>query len=174
CGDGVGSLGTVTLGCTSRRDYLRGILLEGLGEEVRLGENPFRVGVVASTDTHNGTPGAVAEESWVGHRGTDDGLPADRLGEGQFYRGGWRFSPGGLAAVWAEENSRPAIFDALRRREVYGTSGPRIAVRFFGGFDLANDLCTDPDMVETAYRSGAPMGSALPASPASGAPHFLV
>jgi hypothetical protein len=174
CGDGTGSLGTITLGCTSRRDYLRGILLEGMGEDLRLGENPFRVGVVGSTDTHNGTPGAVAEETFIGNRGTDDGLPADRLGEGQFYRGGWRFSPGGLTAVWAEENARPAIFDALRRREVYGTSGPRLAVRLFAGFGLAADLCTDPDMVEKGYAGGVPMGGVLGSPPAGAAPSFLV
>ena len=172
CGDGVGSFGTITLGCASRRDYLRGILLEGLAEDARIGENPFRVGVVASTDTHNGTPGAVAEDTWVGHRGTDDGTPADRLGEGQFYRGGWRFSPGGLAAVWAEENTRPALFDALRRRETYGTSGPRLTVRLFGGVGLASDLCSDPDMVEHAYATGVPMGGVIGAG--GGAPSFLV
>jgi len=172
CGDGTGVFGTITLGCSSRRDYLRGALLEGMKEDVRLGENPFRLGVVGSTDTHNGTPGAAAEETFIGNRGTDDGSVADRLGEGQFYRGGWRYSPGGLTGVWAEENSRPAIFDALRRREVFGTSGPRIAVRMFGGFGLAPDLCTDPAMVEKAYAQGVPMGSLLGAP--TGAPSFLV
>jgi hypothetical protein len=172
CGDGTGVGGTITIGCASRRDYLRGILLEGMGEDLRLGENPFRVGVVASTDTHNGTPGAVAEDTFIGNRGTDDATPADRLGEGQFYKGGWRFSAGGLTAVWAEENSRGAIFDALRRREVYGTSGPRIAVRAFGGYGLSPDLCTDPEMIERAYAEGVPMGSVLGGG--TGAPSFLV
>jgi hypothetical protein len=171
CGDGVGTFGTITSGCTSRRDYLRGILLEGMLEDVRIGANPFRTGVIASTDTHNGTPGAVAEDGWIGHRGTDDGLLADRIGEGQFYRGGWRFSAGGLAAVWAEENSRPAIFDALRRRETYGTSGPRMAVRFFGGTGLIADLCTDPQMVEKAYAAAVPMGGILGGTTA---PTFLL
>src|SRR4029077_9376997 len=172
CGDGTGSGGTITAGCTSGRDYVRGALLEGLLEDARLGGNPFRRGMIASTDTHNGTPGGVMEDRFLGNRGMDDGTPATRLGEGQFYLGGWRFSPGGLAAVWAEENSRPAIFDALRRREVYGTSGPRMTVRLFGGVGLASDLCSDPAMLEHAYAGGVPMGGLLGA--ASGAPSFLV
>jgi hypothetical protein len=175
CGDGTGAFGTITLGCVSRRDFVRGALLEGLKEDQRLGTNPLRLGIVASTDTHNGTPGAVTEDSFLGHRGTDDGTPAARLGEGQFYLGGYRFSPGGLAAVWAEENSRPALFDALRRREVYGTSGPRITVRFFGGWSLGSGLCGDPNLVETAYLQGVPMGGFLAVAPSgAGAPSFLV
>ena len=100
------------------RDFVRGALLDGLRESERIGVNPFRLGIIASTDTHNGTPGAVAERSFLGHRGLDDDTPALQLGHGGLTPGGLEFSPGGLAAVWAEENSRPAIFDALRRREV--------------------------------------------------------
>ena len=70
---------------------------------------------------YNGTPGAVAEDAFIGHRGTDDDTAAKQLGRGNLTPGGVEFSPGGLTAVWAEENSRPALFAALKRREVYGT-----------------------------------------------------
>lgn len=173
CGDGTGFGGTITTGCLSRRDFLRGALLEGMREQQRIGVNPLRLGVIASTDTHNGTPGAVSEDGYLGHRGTDDGTPAALLGDGQFYPGGWRFSPGGLVGVWAEENSRPALFDALRRRETFGTSGPRIAVRLFGGWDLPAGSCSDPQMLDVAYAEGVPMGGTLGAGPGS-APRFLV
>ena len=153
CGDGTGHGGTSRLGCYSMRDFVRGALLEGLRESERIGVNPFRLGIIASTDTHNGTPGAVREDRFIGHRGLDDDTPALQLGRGGLTPGGLEFSPGGLAAVWAEENSRPAIFDALRRREVYGTSGPRLAVRFFGGWQLPDDLCAHPDLVGEATCS---------------------
>ncbi len=175
CGDGTGIGGTITSGCVSRRDFVRGALLEGLKEAERIGINPLRLGIVASTDTHNGTPGAVEERSFIGHRGEDDDTPAKRLGPGQFYLGGNLFSGGGLVGVWAEENSRSSIFDALRRREVFGTSGPRIAVRFFGGWNLAPGLCADPNLVQTAYDAGVPMGGFLPAPPSGAvAPTFVV
>jgi len=172
CGDGTGSLGSANYGCYSRRDFLRGILLEGLKEEARIGENPYRLGVIASTDTHNGTPGRVAEDEFGGHRGTDDDTPQKQLGPGVITAGGIAYDPGGLAGVWAEENSRDAIFDALRRRETFGTSGPRIAVRLFAGADLPSDLCEDPEMVRHAYDRGTPMGGTLPATDAP--PRILV
>src|SRR6185295_2164178 len=130
CGDGIGSSGTITAGCVSRRDFVRGVLLEGLRVSQQVGVNPFRLGVIGSTDTHNGTPGATDEDAFIGHRGTDDDTPAKQLGTGLLYPGGIIFDPGGLAGVWAEENSRSSLFDALRRREVFGTSGTRITVRF--------------------------------------------
>ncbi|MFN8542944.1 MAG: DUF3604 domain-containing protein [Candidatus Binatia bacterium] len=175
CGDGTGAGGTITIGCVSRHDYLRGALLSGLQERERLGINPLRLGVIASTDTHNGTPGATEERTFIGHRGTDDDTPAKQLGPGEFYPGGILYSPGGLVGVWAEENSRARLFDALRRREVFGTSGTRLSVRLFGGWGLAPSLCGAPDMLRSAYAQGAPMGSVLPA-PSAGqtAPTFLV
>ncbi len=175
CGDGTGTGGTARIGCYSRRDFVRGILLTGLQEDERLGVNPYRLGVIASTDTHNGTPGNVEEDRFVGHRGTDDDTPEKQLGHGALTPGGIIFGPGGLAGVWAEENTRPSLFDALRRREVFGTSGPRITVRFFGGWDMPAGLCSDPSMVATAYAAGVPMGSDLPVPPAgTGAPTFLL
>ncbi len=174
CVEGTGAGGTGNGGCVSRRDFLRGILLSGLAEEERLGVNPYALGVIASTDTHLGTPGAVEEDSFRGHRGDIDDEPAERL-QPDGNRAGTRFNPGGLAGVWAEENSRPSLFAALRRREVFGTSGPRIPVRFFGGWSFGPDLCGDPQLIDKAYRDGVPMGSVLPASADTlDAPRFVV
>ena len=173
CGDAVGGGGVARTGCFSRLDFVRNVLLAGISEDERLGVNPYRLGIIASTDTHNGTPGAVEEATFQGHRGTDDATPATQLGNGVLTPGGIQFSPGGIVGVWAEENSRPSIFDALRRREVFGTSGPRIAVRFFGGWNLPAGLCTDPDMLTDAYAAGVPMGSVLD-PPTAAAPSFLI
>ena len=84
-------------------------------------------------------------------------------------------NPGGLAGVWAEENSRDAIFDAMKRKETFGTSGPRITARFFGGWDYPEDLCGDPELVSKGYTGGVPMGGDLPPPPsAEAAPVFVV
>jgi len=172
CGDSTGVGGVTRLGCFSSLDFVRGALLAGLAENERLGVNPYRLGIIASTDTHNGTPGLTDERDFVGHRGTDDDTAAKRLGNGSLTPGGIEFSGGGLTAVWAEENSRPSLFAALRRREVYGTSGPRLTVRFFGAPSLPADLCSDPNLVSKAYAAGVPMGSVLPKL--GTAPSFVV
>jgi hypothetical protein len=175
CGDGTGTGGAAHGGCRSRLDYARSVLLAGLAEQQRLGQNPYPLGMIASTDTHNGTPGAVAEDRFVGHRGIDDDTPAKQLGPGVLTIGGIVFGPGGIVGAWAEENTRASLFDALRRREVFGTSGPRIAVRFFGGWDLPVNLCHDSRMLETAYDRGVPMGRVLPSRrPGTSVPRFLV
>jgi hypothetical protein len=175
CGDGTGQTGAAGQGCVSRLDYVRGALLAGLKEEERLGVNPYRLGIIASTDTHNGTPGATEESTFIGHRGTDDDTPAKQLGTGVLTDGGLIFGPGGLTGVWAEENSRPSIFDALRRKEVFGTSGTRIAVRFFGGWSYANKLCGDPDLIRKGYADGVPMGGVLAPGPTGAtAPTFVI
>jgi len=175
CGDGTGQLGTGGTGCLSRLDFVRGVLLAGLQEQTRLGVNPYRLGIIASTDTHNGTPGATTEATWMGHRGTDDDTPAKQLGPGVLTLGGAIFNPGGLVGVWAEENSRPSVFDALRRREVFGTSGTRLSVRLFGGWNLPASLCEDPQMLEKAYARAVPMGGTLAPLPSSPTvPSFVV
>ncbi len=173
CGDGVGSNGMIGSGCISRRDNLRGALLEGLGERLRIGENPFKLGFIASTDTHNGTPGLVDEQGYVGHVGREEGDALARLtGE---VPAGPRNGPGGLVAVWAEERSRGAIFDGMRRRETYGTSGPRITVRAFGGWGLPEDLCQRGDLVAIGYAQGVPMGGDLSEAPGEeAAPRIVV
>lgn len=173
CMDGTGSQGMVNGGCVSRVDFVRGILLAGLQEHTRLGVNPYKLGLMASTDTHNGTPGAVLETGYQGHFGVNEATPVGRLTG--VAPGGPKDSGGGLIAVWAEENSRGALFDAMRRRETYGTSGPRMAVRMFGGWSYPADLCASADLVETGYADGVPMGGDLPERPeGAGAPTFVV
>lgn len=174
CRDNKGNLGSALSGCMSRHDFARGILASGFKEAERIGVNPFQLGFIGSSDTHNGTPGLVAEEGFRGHRGTDDGTNELLLGTGALTPGGVYFNPGGLAGVWAEENSRDAIFDALRRREVFATSGPRIVPRFFGGWDLPENLCDDANLVRRGYDAGVPMGGVLPGSSADTAPRFVV
>jgi hypothetical protein len=83
------------------------------------------------------------------------------------------FNPGGLAVLWAEENSREALFDALRRRETYGTSGPRVVVRFFGGWSYPSDMCDRADAIATGYDGGVPMGGELGPGPDGAAPMFF-
>ena len=160
--------------------FARATLNTGLAQRHRLGINPYKHGFIASTDSHLGAAGSVLESAdYPGHGGagasgrdTLASLPDDL-----------EFNPGGLAAVWAEENSRDSLFAALWRREVYGTSGPRIQLRFFGGwrYDDAVDgeegLCGQRDFALRAYRDGVAMGGDLP-SPGAGladaAPRFAV
>jgi len=173
CGEETGTGGMISSGCTSWRDYLHGVLVAGLQDEARLGVNPYRLGVIASTDTHSGAPGMVAEKDWPGHLGNAEVEPAQRLADTSLANpGGVLDSPGGLVAVWAEENTRASVFAALQRREVYGTSGPRITVRFFGGADIAEDICDAADLVSTADAAGVPMGGTLPN--AGNTPRFVV
>jgi len=175
CGDGAGFGGVIGIGCISRLDYVRNVLLEGLAEEERLGVNPYRLGIIASTDTHNATPGMVAEDFYPGHWGTKEDTPEERLGADGVTHQGVIANPGGLTAVWAMENSRDAIFEAFHKRETYATSGPRIVVRFFGGWDYPETMCEDPDFAAVGYRKGVPMGGTLPQRPESAhAPRFAV
>lgn len=155
-----------------RMDFVRTALAEGLLIAEQLGENPYELGIIASTDTHLGTPGAVAEDGHPGHGGA--GTPArDALPEG--LTDVIAFNPGGLAVVWAEENTRDALFDAMLRKETYGTSGPRIVLRFFGGWEYPTTLCDDSELVAQGYAGGVPMGGRLKAAPSpGGAPRFVI
>ncbi|MGB1581836.1 MAG: DUF3604 domain-containing protein, partial [Nevskiales bacterium] len=152
-------------------DFLREAMKEGLNLEKSLGVNPFKYGFISSSDTHLGTPGKVSEADFPGHAGAglnpSEGVPGltDVI----------EASPGGLAVLYAEENSRPSLFAAMLRREAYATSGTRPIVRFFGGWDIPNNACSRSDFVELGYANGVPMGGDLPNPAAShSAPVFAV
>jgi Protein of unknown function (DUF3604) len=148
------------------RNYVRNVLKEGLVQEQALGVNPFKLGMIGSTDTHNATPGGTEEQDFGanGHIGLrDHATPAFMLQ--RVTPAGIEGSPGGLAVVWAEENSRDALFAAMRRKEVYGTSGSRPILRFFAGREPGLQ-CGDPAFVEAAYDGGVPMGGEI--GPVSG------
>ena len=161
--------GTAVHGCEAPLSYVRNALKKGLLVEEETGENPLRLGIIASTDTHSGTPGSTEESNFKGAHGNLELDPRDRLIPER------RFGAGGLAAVWSEENSRESLFLALRRRETYGTSGTRPAVRFFGGFALPQGLCGRHDLVAVGYHAGVPMGGALSGRTGAGRrPRFVV
>jgi hypothetical protein len=141
--------------------YVREALAEGLVQQAKIGANPFKLGLIGATDTHLGTPGLAEEDQFYGHAA---GLVSSRL-EIPKIPDNVLMNPGGHAVVWAEENSRDALFAAMRRREVYGTTGPRMLVRFFGGWDYPDDLCQAADFVARGYAGGVPMGGDLPARP---------
>jgi hypothetical protein len=152
-------------------DFVRNALRAGLLQQATLGVNSLKVGLVASTDTHLGTPGAVEPRAHPGHGGAGAPAPAS-LPTG--FTDDVEFNPGGLAVLWAEENSRDALFQAMLRRETYGTSGPRMVVRFFGGWGYDPTMCGDPGFAARGYRQGVPMGADLPSRPAGASPRFAV
>ncbi len=165
CGDGVGANGMVGAGCVHPTDYHRSGLVVGLAEEQEIGVNPVKLGAIGSTDTHAATPGAAVEDDWRGHVSVE-ATPQERLLPG-LLTSGIDGNPGGLAAVWAVENSRDAIFDAMERREVFGTTGPRIVPRFFAGWSYDAGLCDSGDLAEAGYAGGVPMGGDLPSAPSA-------
>jgi hypothetical protein len=159
------------LGDPRPQDFVRGAFGEGMKLEEELGVNPFQHGFISSTDTHIAAPGFDAENNFKGHGGA--GQPnRDALPEG--FPDIRYLNPGGPAGVWAEENSRNAIFEAFVRRETFGTSGPRIVPRVFAGWDLPSDLCDSPNLAEVGYAEGVPMGGELRDPPDGAAPKLVV
>ena len=149
------------------RNMVRNALKDGLELGQETGTNPFQMGFIGSTDTHSATAGGAEEDNYVGHLGRRDA--GYRNVQDHFFS-----NPGGHAVVWAEENSRDAIFEAMRRKETYATSGTRPIVRFFGGLRLDSGLCEAPDMIERAYAEGAPMGGKIEGAPSDAPLRFLV
>ncbi len=160
--------------------YVRDAYLNGLAMEATQGFNPYRFGVIGASDTHNAAGSFYEYDYWSKTGFTDiepymrGSVPLPEPAEdGAEYADGssqyWGAS--GLAGVWAESNTREAIFDAMRRKETFSTSGPRIKVRFFGGYGIDSALAETPDSVAQAYASGVPMGADL-ATGGEGAPSF--
>ena len=158
-------------------EYARPALRNGLALFSRLSVNPFKFGMIGSTDSHTGIPSADENNFWgkfswhepnatrAGERFVN--IPAIKHLE-------WQMAASGYAAVWAMENTRESLFAALKRKETYATTGPRITVRFFGGWDFAAADLARPDWVVAGYANGVPMGGDLPAGGATDAPAFLV
>jgi hypothetical protein len=152
--------------CAAEKSFLRNVLLDGLalGQEQDL--NPYKLGVIGSTDTHTSDPGNTRPGIPVRFKPAEGvGMGVNRLLEADHPAAGpiRRFLLGGLAGVWAKANTREEIFDALQRREAFGTSGSRMQIRFFAG-DLPEDLDARHDPLAIAYERGVPMGSDLAAA----------
>ena len=160
-------------------EYARSAYKNGLKLEAELGANPFKFGLVGSTDAHNGIS-AVEEDNFFGKMATAE--PSPQRWEHPFIKNaasgvtimGWETQAAGYAAVWAQENTRESIFDAMQRRETYATTGPRMAVRFFGAFDFEARDAQNRLPANIGYTKGVPMGGDLTDAPKGKAPTFLV
>jgi len=161
-------------GCIFPTSMARDGLKIGLELEAQLGFNPLDFGMIGASDSHNSTPGDTEEWDYRGASGLVSATAKRRLspGPGGNYRNLLN-NPGGLAAIWAPENTRDALFDAMQRKEVYATSGTRIRLRFFGSFNYAPGTEDSPALLETSYSNGVPMGSALSGN-TTASPSFLV
>ena len=155
-------------------EYARPALKLGLDLENRLGVNPYAFGLIGSTDSHTTLATADDDNFWGKFLDSEPGpeRTGNRMGGSLWLN--WRLAASGYAAVWARDNTREALFDALARKEVYATTGPRIALRFFGGWDFGQADINSPRLAEIGYAGGVPMGGSLPAPQGKRAPRFLI
>jgi hypothetical protein len=163
-------------------EYARSALQIGLQQEQKIGANPFKFGMIGASDSHTALASTRDENYWGKFAGTE---PAPERykhyvikafsGDDSLSTFAWEELASGLAGVWARENTREALFEAMQKKETYATTGTRIAVRFFGGWDYGEDDVFKPDVVSIGYRKGVPMGGDLPKAPAGKkAPVFMV
>lgn len=157
--------------------YMREALVRGLALEAGGKGNPFKYGFIGDSDTHNAAA-TIEENNYTGKFGFEnnpkhrlEGPPGVSEAAAKQVR---EFSSGGVAGVWAMSNTREAIFDAMVRKETFATSGPRLKVRMFAGFNYADGVMNDADWLRAAYDGGVPMGGDLPGAPKGGVPTFLV
>jgi len=161
-------------------EYARSALMNGLSQEATLGANPFKFGMIGSTDAHTALPTTREDNNFSKSMHHE---PSAGRFEEMFLRSqtdeslsilGGKLSASGLAAVWARENTREALFDAMTRKEVYATTGSRISVRVFGGWEFEADEVERPDFAERGYEGGVPMGGDLNNAPSGEAPKFMI
>jgi len=158
-------------------EYARSALQLGLTLERQLGVNPYKFGMIGSTDSHTGLATAGEDNFFGKHSGAEPGPkrwehPMAQMGDKKYE--GWSMVSSGYAGVWATDNTREALFDAMMRKETYATTGPRMLVRFFGGWDFAPADAQHRLPADIGYRRGVPMGGDLFDAPAGKAPTFLV
>ena len=154
--------------------YVREALKRGMQIEAKTGVNPYKFGLIGSTDSHTALATGDEKNFFGKHTGVEPNPKRVMAPQGfgaNAGRFGWHFLAGGYAAVWAKANTRGAIFDAMMRKETYATTGPRMTVRLFGGWDFS-DADWKTDWVKSGYARGVPMGGDL--KPGKGAPHFLI
>ena len=161
-----------TLGCIHPTSMARDGLKSGLEMQEAMGINPFQQGFIGATDTHNGNPGDTEEYDFRGAAGLFTSPAAKRLALRVTNRMPLLRSPGGLAGVWAIENTRDALFDSMQQREAYATSGTRIRLRFFAGDGLTVQMLDSPNGVASGYANGVAMGGQLTLTGA-GEPTFM-
>lgn len=160
-------------------EYARSGLKRGLELEAASGVNPYKFGMIGSTDTHTGLS-TTGEDNFFGKMANKEPKPGRSAGQEKsnpklgIARKAWQTVASGIVAVWASENTRGEIFDAMQRREAYATTGPRISVRLFGSFDFTEDDARSAQLAATGYHKGVPMGGELGAGPRGQSPTFLV
>ena len=159
-------------------EYARSALGVGMQIEGRLGVNPYKFGMIGATDSHTGLATAEENNFFGKHSGAEPGPrrwehPMAQVASGLKYEG-WSMVGSGYAGVWATENTREAIFDAMMRKETYATTGPRMLVRFFGGWEFSAEDTLHRLLAETGYGKGVPMGGDLGVAPSGASPTFLV
>jgi hypothetical protein len=166
-----------SLPSTMKGSYMRDALRTGMEMSHSEGFNPFKYGVIGASDSHNASSPSD-ESNYSGKLPLLDGSAGLRTGEALLLPDGinpvTRWGSGGLAGVWAEANTRESLFDALQRKETFATSGPRIKVRFFGGWGFNKDLLNQQDFVSQAYANGVPMGGELSSAAAGAIPSFII
>ena len=165
-----------------KNEYARSALQLGLQQQLALGANPFKFGMIGATDSHTGFAEA-AEDNFLGKYGSASPAPKNKNRWKKVWppvkgtiakMNGWESQSAGYAGVWATENTREAIWDAMKRKEVYATTGPRMVVRLFGGFNFLPGEALSKDFAAFGYAKGVPMGGDLTDAPNGKSPTFLV